>query len=138
MAASLQRTMKSLILGACAAVVAGASASLGAAPPIRANYEIVLENGGGRWAAQSSAAVVPGQPIEHELGKYRLALTPVIRPSGEYTLEVAVGPLPDAPDTIHVPSTESFQGMLGYPLEFESVRGDAKVSGAIMMGRVGS
>lgn len=130
--------MKSLILGACAAVVAGASAPLGAAPPIRAHYEIVLENGGGRWAAQTSANVVSGQPIEHDLGQYRLALTPVIGPSGEYTLEVSIGLLPGAPDTIHVPGTEDFRGVLGYPLEFESVRGDARVSGAIMMDRVGS
>lgn len=130
--------MRTLIAGVLLVLATVMSGVAIATPPIRANYEIVIENDGGRWAAASSADVVSGSPIEHELGHYRLVLTPVIDASGEYTLEVSIGLLPSAPGAIHVPSTDNFQGILGYPMEFESVRGSASVRGAIMMDHVGS
>lgn len=130
--------MRTLVFGALLVVAVGASGAAAAGSPIRANYEVVIENDGGRWAAASSADIVSGRPIEHELGQYRLALTPVVEASGAYTLEVSIGLLPTVPGAIHVPGSESFQGTLGYPMEFEAVRGNASVRGAIMVDHVGS
>lgn len=127
--------MRPLVSAMLLVVAAGMPGVATAASPIRANYEIVIENDGGRWAAASSADVVSGRPIEHELGRYRLVLTPVIEASGEYTLEVSIDLLPDTPDAVHVPGREHFEGVLGYPMEFESARGDARVRGALMMDR---
>lgn len=119
-------------------VAAGISDKVNAASPVRANYEIVIQNEMGSWTAHSSADVVSGRPIEHDLGPYRLSLTPTIEVSGQYTLEVSIGmPSRDA-ETIYVPSSKRFPGTLGYPLEFESVRGTSSVKGALMMDFVGS
>lgn len=131
-----QDCMKIVALGALLAAAPAAPGVTGAAPPVRTNYQITIENGQGKWAVTSSADVVSGRPIEHDLGRYRVSLLPTLDASGGYVLTVAIGPASPAAGAIEVADSEEFEGRLGYPLEFEATAGGQTVSGAIMMSPV--
>lgn len=126
--------VRSFMLIACLALTLVLVSPGNCSDTLRAHYEINVQDSTDRMTVRMASDLTPGAPIEHYLGKYRLALVIDVVGDNAYILEVSLFPKRSVGDTV---LEGVFNGLLAGPnagpLEFEVEEKGARVSGAIMV-----
>jgi hypothetical protein len=122
------------VLCACSSVVLLLASSAYAGDPIRAGYEVMLDQEREHWEASTVVPVEAGQPIQQGLGPYVVSMNVKEEKADKYTLLVSVKGLPGSTTENSEFLRRSFAGDHKKQLEFSATEAGLSVKGVIFVG----
>jgi hypothetical protein len=107
------------------------------AEPVRAHYQLNVQEGADLKRVAMSSDLTSGVPIKYDLGKYSLLLLIDVGESEAYVLTVSLAPLTSPNEVMLKRSFNGkFVGANQGPLEFETEHNGVKLFGAIAVSRL--